>query len=377
MKFNYTNILLFSFPLNILVNTQKNTFITHHTQTNRSLCECEVYAPANYDNDSQMKKVIDNFNKLTQQRFNEYDDRMVEKRKNCKDKCDKEIQKIILKDKLEKQMVQQFATLQTDIQSDAIPTCVCEKSIADKMEKGCLRCGGVLGGGVMPGFGAIGGTALYALNHLKPAVFKAAINKAITAGAAEISTAGAVAGKDAGMKAVIFELKLLKVDKLFPQIFNSFVDKNIYTEVTNIANTINSKYSTTCTLLESGLKAPAECIDFQLKLGIHKQIGNRISTYGIPSQQAIRDGLNKIAGKATQAAEGAAEIAKKSVTTGITEKETVLLEAGFNNSITSIYASIIAIVVIVLIMVIIYLILRYRRKKKMKKKLQYIKLLKE
>ncbi|ETW32016.1 hypothetical protein PFFCH_00542 [Plasmodium falciparum FCH/4] len=44
-----------------------------------------------------MKEVIDNFNKQTQQRFHEYDERMKTTRQKCKDKCDKEIQKIILK----------------------------------------------------------------------------------------------------------------------------------------------------------------------------------------------------------------------------------------------------------------------------------------
>ncbi|ETW58829.1 hypothetical protein PFMC_05288, partial [Plasmodium falciparum CAMP/Malaysia] len=148
MKVHYINIFLFALPLNILVNTHKEPFITHHTPkipTTRLLCECDLYMP-NYDNDPQMKKIMDKFSKQTQQRFEEYDDRMVEKRKQCKDKCDKEIQKIILKDKLEKQMAQQLTTLETKIDTDDIPTCICEKSIADKVEKGCLRYAGVLGG---------------------------------------------------------------------------------------------------------------------------------------------------------------------------------------------------------------------------------------
>ncbi|SPJ10088.1 PIR protein, partial [Plasmodium sp. DRC-Itaito] len=137
MKVHYINILLFVHALNIL-----HTYICHHfyrqiptkkyihhtkIPTTRLLCECELYAPANYDNDPQMKEVMQQFEDRTSQRFHEYDDRMVEKRKECKDKCDKEIQKIILKDKLEKQMAEHFDTLQTDIQSDAIPTCICEK----------------------------------------------------------------------------------------------------------------------------------------------------------------------------------------------------------------------------------------------------------
>ncbi|ETW37616.1 hypothetical protein PFTANZ_01665, partial [Plasmodium falciparum Tanzania (2000708)] len=71
----------------------------------------------NYDNDPQIKELMDNFNKQTQQRLREYDDRMVEKRKLCKEQCDKEIQKIILKDKIEKELTENFETLQTDIRS--------------------------------------------------------------------------------------------------------------------------------------------------------------------------------------------------------------------------------------------------------------------
>ncbi|ETW32268.1 hypothetical protein PFFCH_00318 [Plasmodium falciparum FCH/4] len=99
----------------------------------------------NYDNDPQMKEVMENFIKQTQQRFHEYDERMVEKRMQCKDKCDKEIQKIILKDKLEKQMAQQLTTLETKIDTNDIPTCVCEKSMVDKMEKNCMKCAQNLG----------------------------------------------------------------------------------------------------------------------------------------------------------------------------------------------------------------------------------------
>nr|SPJ13241.1 rifin PIR protein,putative [Plasmodium sp. DRC-Itaito] len=68
-------------------------------------------------------------------------------RQKCKDKCDKYIQKIILKDKLEKELMDIFTTLQTDIQNEAIPTC-----------------------SAFPEFGAIGGTVVYA------AAVKAAID---------------------------------------------------------------------------------------------------------------------------------------------------------------------------------------------------------
>ncbi|EUT87971.1 hypothetical protein PFAG_01874 [Plasmodium falciparum Santa Lucia] len=87
MKIHYTNILLFPLKLNILVNTHKKPSITAcHTQkipTTRSLSECELYAPVNYYSDPQMKEVMDNFNKQTQQRFHEYDESMNDKRQKC------------------------------------------------------------------------------------------------------------------------------------------------------------------------------------------------------------------------------------------------------------------------------------------------------
>ncbi|ETW32837.1 hypothetical protein PFTANZ_06441, partial [Plasmodium falciparum Tanzania (2000708)] len=104
-----------------------------------------------------MKELMQDFDRQTLQRYKEYDERMIKKKQKCKEQCDKEIQKIILKDKLEKELMDKFATLQTDIQNDAIPTCVCEKSLADKVEKTCLKCGGVLGGGVTPAWGLVSG----------------------------------------------------------------------------------------------------------------------------------------------------------------------------------------------------------------------------
>ncbi|SOV74851.1 rifin PIR protein, putative [Plasmodium reichenowi] len=205
MKDHYINILLFALPLNILLtlyhaHNQRNHYTTpSHTHTNRSLCECELYAPVNYDNDPQIKEVMDTFNKQTQQRFHEYDERMKTTRQKCKEQCDKEIQKIILKDKLEKQMAQQLSTLETKIDTDDIPTCVCEKSIADKVEKGCLRCGGVLGGGVMPGMGLIDGSLLGAISVLQPLEIAAAKEAALAE-----ATEAAI---EAGMKAVITKIE--------------------------------------------------------------------------------------------------------------------------------------------------------------------------
>ncbi|SOS81655.1 PIR protein, pseudogene, putative [Plasmodium sp.] len=71
---------------------------------------------------------MDDYNLQTSQRFNEYDERMIKNRQKCKEQCNKDIQKIILKDKLEKELTEELSTLQTDICTNDIPTCVCEKS---------------------------------------------------------------------------------------------------------------------------------------------------------------------------------------------------------------------------------------------------------
>ncbi|CDO61592.1 rifin [Plasmodium reichenowi] len=187
MKVHYINILLFALPLNILVNSphKKPSITPHHTPkipTTRLLCECELYTPANYDNDQDMKKVMENFNKQTQQRFEEYEERLQSKRMQRKDKCDKEIQKIILKDKLEKELMDKFATLQTDIQNDALPTCICEKSLADKTEKFCLNCGKNMGA-IAPWWGLVCGAG-YAgwTNYFATTVVKMATDAGISEG---------------------------------------------------------------------------------------------------------------------------------------------------------------------------------------------------
>ncbi|ETW39449.1 hypothetical protein PFNF135_06172 [Plasmodium falciparum NF135/5.C10] len=341
MKIHYTNILLFPLKLNILVNTHKKPSITPtHIQTTRLLCECELYTSSNYENDPQMKEVMDNFNKQTQQRFHEYDERLQEKRQICKDKCDKEIEKIILKDKLEKQMAQQFSTLHTDIQSDAIPTCVCEKSLADKVEKGCLRCAQNLGG-VAPGWGLLSGFGYVTWSQY-------------------ISGIAAKAAADAGLKAGV-KVGLVKV--------------------TEIA---------TKTLIESGGEIPimdwAKLIafgDFSDGVTLHaifKNLNNVMNGH-LDSRKYSQFSMlvQKFAGNFKPiTAKYSKEVAE--VTKAVADAKTgVLTKAGNATSSlsTGITASIIAIVVIVLIMVIIYLVLRYRRKKKMKKKLQYIKLLEE
>ncbi|EWC89217.1 hypothetical protein PFNF54_01994 [Plasmodium falciparum NF54] len=316
-----------------------------------------------------MKEVMQQFEDRTSQRFHEYDERMKTTRQKCKDKCDKEIQKIILKDKLEKELMDKFATLQTDIQNDAIPTCVCEKSLEDKMEKGCLRCGGVLGGGIAPTFGLIGSVAI---NMWKTTEIAAATKAAIAAGKA----AGKIAGEAAGKKAVIEALKYFGVDDFFPEIFKSILKMSRYTDVTKFGAAIAEKHVLNCAMsARGGSVNDSTCNAFEIKLGLFEAETGKPN--GPPAYQAIPQKINELAEEATQAAAEAAKKASESATAAFETAEKEAIEAASMQLYTTIAYSILAILIIVLIMVIIYLILRYRRKKKMKKKLQYIKLLEE
>ncbi|SOV84061.1 rifin PIR protein, putative [Plasmodium reichenowi] len=368
MKVHYINILLFGFPLNILAH---NEYILHttpnHTQTNRSLCECELYAPANYDNDQEMKAVMEKFNKQTEDRFHEYDERMKTTRQKCREQCDKEIQKIILKDKLEKELMDKFATLQTDIQNDAIPTCVCEKSIADKVEKGCLRCGSVLSGGVAPSVGLLGGLGTYGW---KPLALEAAKAAAIAAAEA----AGKAAGLKEGTNRVIIGLETLGVDKFCPEIFNSIGTSTNYYDVTKIANAIFKKYEASCPVYSPGQANGAICEDFIENFGLLNP--DTLNLIGDPSTE-ITNTIKSLVGGIKEVADNKAAEATLSETPVLQARYTAAVETTYGSCQTAIIASVVAIVVIILIMVIIYKILRYRRKKKMKKKLQYIKLLEE
>ncbi|SPJ13158.1 rifin PIR protein,putative [Plasmodium sp. DRC-Itaito] len=332
MKVHYINILLFSLSLNILVtlyhvNIDKKSYNTHHTQINRSLCECNLYMP-NYDNDPEMKTVMENFDRQTSQRFHEYDERLQEKRQKCKEQCDKEIQKIILKDKLEKQMAQQLTTLETKINTNDIPTCVCEKSLADKVEKNCLRCSYGLGS-VAPTVGLIGSVAV---NQLTKAVMLAAAQKGIEEG---------VKWGIEGLRDFHGLYKLIEVSEI-----QSLINPTTYAKrMTYVMFTQNIKNS----MCEGGRNPSSMFCSFA-------------------SHQKPQDFVKA----ASSIADNAVDMAKLTETEAVKAAEPAL--ATYSNAVI---ASIVTIVVIILVMVIIYLILRYRRKKKMKKKLQYIKLLEE
>ncbi|KOB85185.1 hypothetical protein PFDG_00654 [Plasmodium falciparum Dd2] len=380
MKIHYINILLFELPLNILIYNQRNhNSTTPHTPkipTTRLLCECDIYTSI-YDNDPQMKAVMENYNRQTSDRFKEYDERMQGKRQKCREQCDKEIEKIILKDKLEKELMDKFATLQTDIQSDAIPTCICEKSLADKMEKGCLRCGGVLGGGVTPAWGLISGIVY---TGWKTAALAAATKDAITKGLAAGEAAGAQAGKNAVMNVLVSDLSL-SIEGV--KELGTLIDATSYTNVPMITEALYSKFQGSCIpplhvsdAASGSFRIADTDLTFCYSVWPTPLPGNSGSGT-VSAKDTIRNIVNGIVADAETTAGATTKAATEEAIATLTAKNTGEVNATYASCQTVIIASIVAILVIVLVMIIIYLILRYRRKKKMKKKLQYIKLLEE
>ncbi|ETW38855.1 hypothetical protein PFTANZ_00433 [Plasmodium falciparum Tanzania (2000708)] len=335
MKLNYISISLFSFSLNVLslsseVYNQRNHNLTLHkaTTTSRLLCECELYAPPNYDNDPEMKELMEIFNRQTSERLREYDERMKTTRQKCREQCDKEIQKIILKDKLEKELMDKFATLQTDIQNDAIPTCVCEKSLADKTEKVCLNCGKTMGAvapswGLVSGLGYVGWT-----NYVTQTALQKGIEEGVKYGIQELKGFPGLSG-------------LINVSQI-----QSFINPANYFKKMTYVSFLQDANKTNCVARPTS----KEIFCHYVSRNVERALSDRPAVI----------------------AKDAAHMAK------ITEEGVLEEGASATSSLTTgITASIIAIVVIVLVMIIIYLVLRYLRKKKMKKKLEYIKLLKE
>ncbi|SCM18755.1 PIR protein, putative [Plasmodium sp.] len=336
MKVHYINILFFALPLNILDHNQRNhNSTTYHasntkpTKTYRTLSECELYSPSNYYNDPEMKEVMENFNRQTSERSDEYNERMQEKRKQCKVQCDKDIQKIILKDKIEKELAQQLSTLETNIDTNNIPTCVFKKSVADKVEKTCVKCGYGLGG-ALTSWEIFGYTGIYGWK-----IFATAVAKEI--------------GIKAGIKTVIAELEG------FPGLTNLPGFK--LTEVITAANYWSDS------LIIKAIETTAVPI-----CGVQRKVTPAFCNFTHNGKTIVTN----LSGFAERAAQTASE--KAAAVTGEKLTEVTTTTGSYSN--VMIFSGV-AILVIVLIMVIIYLILRYRRKKKMKKKLQYIKLLKE
>ncbi|KNC37748.1 rifin [Plasmodium falciparum RAJ116] len=310
MKLHCSKILLFALPLNILitssnVNTHKKPSITpHHTPitTSRVLSECDLYIPK-YDNDAEMKSVKGTFDRQASQRFEEYEERIKDKRQKRKEERDKNIQKIILKDKI-------------------------EKSLEEKVEKGCLICGCGLGGGVAPFLGLFGGLAV---NEMKKGAMAAATE----------------AGIDEAIKGV-------------GSIFNLNVESNIqWTEIIHAEN-----YNQKMSLIAIVNSLYNKCEDGQAVAGpLFCQASDAISRSG--GGPEFSRTISVMAGNAAESAEKAAS-----------EKFAEMTSVGTICS-NPVVISAIVVATIAVILLIIYLILRYRRKKKMNKKEQYTKLLKE
>ncbi|SOV83933.1 rifin PIR protein, putative [Plasmodium reichenowi] len=221
-----------------------------------------------------------------------------------------------------------FATLETDIQSDAIPRCVCEKSLADKTEKFCLNCGKTMGG-VAPGWGLVSGLGYVGWTNYVPQI---AMQKGIEE--------GVKAGFE-GLRSLPGLSQLIKDSQI-----ESLINTENYAKEMTYVSFFQKVKTTECVCADGSKKAFCSFVS-HVKEDI---VGKRVS------------GIAKNAVDMAKHTEGKVLDAATPTTNALT---------------TSLTASVVAIVVIVLIMVIIYLILRYRRKKKMKKKLQYIKLLEE
>ncbi|ETW45066.1 hypothetical protein PFNF135_00667 [Plasmodium falciparum NF135/5.C10] len=292
----------------INANHENKQYITAHTPTitSRVLSECNINTPI-YDNDADMKSVKENFDRQTSQRFEEYEKRMITQRKKNKEQRDKDIQKIILKDKM-------------------------EKSLAEKVEKGCLRCGFGLGG-VAAGVGIFGAIAV---NEWTKAAMLVSAQKGIEAGVAK-------AIDELGKIVELREFNLINWDAM--------VTSTTYNKPMDLVKIVSNAY------YKCKKSTVAEETRFCLAT---KAWDKQNSTLAL---QTI----------STQAAEAAAEAGKAAKATE--EAEMTLANAKSSYLYSAIGYSVLAILIIVLVMVIIYLILRYRRKKKMNKKLQYTKLL--
>ncbi|EWC79169.1 surface antigen [Plasmodium falciparum UGT5.1] len=312
MKLHFPKILLFFFPLNILLTSyhvyskNKPSITPHHTPitTSRVLSESDPYM-LNYDNDDDMKSVKENFERQTSQRFEEYEERVKDKRQKCKEQRDKDIQKIIVKDKM-------------------------EKNLAEKVEKGCLKCGCALGGGVLPVWGLVGGLWYASWTHF-------------------VATTVAKAATDAGVKKAIEGLGEIYGLSTLPGVdIPGMVNAGNFQNIMHLIKSVMRVQNNFCT---SGLN------ETNLFCSTEVQMTSPVFTQTVT--QSIRETV-EVAGQAAKMAE-VAEAAE------FLPKTTILTN--------TIIASVVAIIIIALVMIIIYLVLRYRRKKKMNKKQQYTKLL--
>ncbi|CDO61824.1 rifin, partial [Plasmodium reichenowi] len=242
--------------------------------------------------------------------FEEYEERMKDKRQKRKEERDKNIEAIIEKDKM-------------------------EKSLAEKVEKGCLKCGCTLGGGVLPVWGLVSGLWYGTwLQYLS--------GKALPAGISE--------GIKEGLKQIFQIVREFRGIDDFPTItVSEMLSSGKFTKSVNLFDMVQHiNYS----------------LYNELEEGSYSQFWTYVS--GIAEDVSITEFNTRhsanIAAVANAVEEGkAAAIAVE--------------HAKYTHLYNAIGYSVLAILIIVFVMIIIYLVLRYRRKKKMNKKAQYTKLL--
>ncbi|SOV84063.1 rifin PIR protein, putative [Plasmodium reichenowi] len=325
MKLHCSKILLFVLPINILLklssnehNKNKPSITPHHTPTttSRVLSECDTQS-SNYDKDADMISVKEIFERQTSKRFEEYEERMKDKRQKRKEQRDKNIEKIIEEDKR-------------------------EKSLADKVEKGCLMCGCGLGS-VAASVGIFGTVAVKELTKTATAAAVAAAEKEAIAEATQ-----------AGMKAVIPIIE--RSSSIYePQAiarFISIVNEKNFKSAAALYESVVNVFSETCK--NGGSEAPTKFCNFMV----------------INSEDVTFKPFTQVGATAYDAKLASETPVLKAAKVGA-------VDAKYATCQTAIIASVVALLIIVLAMIIIYLILRHRRKKKMKKKAQYTKLLEE
>nr|SPJ13246.1 rifin PIR protein, putative [Plasmodium sp. DRC-Itaito] len=276
MKLHYIKILLFVIPLNILVTSYQ-----------------------------------ENFERQTTQRFQEYEERMKDKRKERKEQRDKNIQKIIEKDKR-------------------------EKSLEQKIEKGCLKCGCALGG-VAASVGVFGGLGVYGSEM------------------ASATVAAKAAGIAEGLKVGLERVMIIAKD-LFVCLEGEIPAMDMLKTLTT------GKFTDEVTL-----RGIFQCISSNMKGQWSEQVYNKFFLAVDNAAKTMPTEFNQWYG-----------IPAKAVTDAVAEgKEAAIIaeHAKYAHLYSAIGYSVLAIIIIVLVMIIIYLALRYRRKKKMEKKAEYAKLL--
>ncbi|ETW51954.1 hypothetical protein PFUGPA_06039 [Plasmodium falciparum Palo Alto/Uganda] len=248
-----------------------------------------------------MKEIMHDFDRQTSQRFEEYNERMNKNRQKCKEQCDKDIQQIIVKDKM-------------------------EKSLAEKVEKGCLMCACGLGGGVAPFVGLFGGLAV---NELKKDA--------------------AVAATEAGIKKAIEGVgKIFYLEDGSTIPWKEIIHAGNYNQKMPLVTIVNSIYN--------------NCEDGQFAGG-PLFCGASNSFTATRRRYVFSRSISEMAADAAEAAGNAANAKYAEMTSvGTIFSDPIVISA-------------IVVVIIAVILLIIYLILRYRRKKKTNKKLQYTKLL--